>query len=125
MKRTFRLLKPIGLSWLAFLVVGVAIALFFPIPSLTVVIDRSYCPTNQWQQIAQTYDQLYEQHDQKKLVLEQVVMVSDLGQDVFETPPKPDVIRQLSTYGKRDGDRLSALQQKDTNVRLISCFPPS
>ena len=125
MKRTLSLLKPIGLSWLAFLVVGGAIALFFPIPQLTVVIDRSYCPAPQWQQVAQGYAHLYDQHQRRQLLLEQVVTVSDLGQKVFDMPPHPDEIRQLSTYGQRDGDRLAVLQQKYANARLISCLPAS
>ena len=121
MKRTLRLLQPIGLSWLVFLVIGLAIAIFFPIPSLTVLIDRSYCPANQWQQIAQAYDQLYDQHNQRSLRLNQVVMVSNLGEEVFETPPKPDTIRQLSTYGQRDGDRLSKLQSTYRTSEVLSC----
>lgn len=115
------MLKPIGLSWLAFLVVGLAIAWLAPIPSLTLVIDRSYCPANQWQQIAQSYNQLYDQHKQRTLILDQVVLVSDLGQEVLDTPPTPSAIRQLSTYGQRDGDRLSKLQSTYGNSEVLSC----
>ncbi|MEM9220617.1 MAG: hypothetical protein AAGD25_40640 [Cyanobacteria bacterium P01_F01_bin.150] len=121
MKRTLQLLKSVGLSWLAFLVVGLAIAWLAPIPKLTVLLDRSYCPANQWQQVAQAYSQLYDQHQHRRLILEQVVMVSDLGQDAFASPPTPDAVRQISTYGQRDGDRLSQLQSTYSNSEVLGC----
>src|SRR3712207_937750 len=94
------LLRTLGLGWLGFLVVGLAIGWVFAAPTVVVLVDRSYCAPAQWQQVVHSYEQLYRQHQQQQLQIQQVVLFSDLGQDVLSPPPAPEVIRDVSRYGR-------------------------
>ena len=116
-----RLLKIVGFSWLAFLITGLAISRFFTAPTLTVLIDRSYCPAQQWRQVSQTYTDLYRQHQRHQLHLQKVVLFSDLGQESFASPPLPTMIQNLATYGQFDGQRQARLQKDYAKTRLLSC----
>lgn len=115
-----RLLKTIGFSWLAFLITGLLISWFFAIPTITVLIDRSYCPPNQWQQVSQTYTDLYRQHQRRQLYLH-VILFSHLGQETFASPPMPAVIQTLSTYGHSDRQRQAELQKAYPKTQLLDC----
>ncbi|NJO39199.1 MAG: hypothetical protein HC769_12695 [Cyanobacteria bacterium CRU_2_1] len=116
-----RLLKTLGFSWLAFLITGLLISWFFAIPTITVLIDRSYCPPDQWQQVSQTYTNLYRQHQRRQLRLQTVILFSNLGQDVFVSPPMPAVIQTLSTYGHSDKQRQTELQKAYSKTQLLDC----
>lgn len=122
MKLNIHLLKTIGFSWLAFLLIGVLINICFPIPTVTVLIDRSYCPASQWQQVSQAYSKLYRQHRWQQLHLQTVVLFSDLGQEVFSSPPSPDVIQNLTTYGQFDGRRQAELQKVYSKIKNLGCY---
>jgi hypothetical protein len=115
------LFKTLGLSWLMFLITGLLISWLFAIPTLTVLIDRSYCPPNQWQQVSQSYTDLYRQHQQRRLQLQPIVLFSNLGQEVFASPPPPEVIQALSTYGHSDLHRQAELQKSYPKTQLLGC----
>ncbi|NJR64768.1 MAG: hypothetical protein HC772_04665 [Leptolyngbyaceae cyanobacterium CRU_2_3] len=116
-----RLFKTLGLSWLALLLAGLLIRWLFAIPSMTVLIDRSYCPADQWQQISQTYTDLYHQHQWRQLHLKTVVLFSNLGQEVLSSPPIPTVIQNLSTYGQSNEQRQAQVQKAYPKGRLLQC----
>jgi hypothetical protein len=115
------LFKALGLSWLTFLITGLLISWLFAIPTLTVLIDRSYCPSNQWQQVSQTYTDLYYQHQRHQLRLQAVVLFSNLGQEVFSSPPQPETIQAISTYGHPDLHRQAELQKTYPKTQLLGC----
>ncbi len=115
------LLQILGLGWLCFLVAGLVISLVFGIPKLVVLVDRSYCPPDQWQQVTQTYEALYQQHQQQHLNLQTVILFSNLGHEVFSPPPAPATIQNLSTYGRPDSQRQAELQKTYPKARLLSC----
>ena len=115
------LLRLLGLSWLCFLVAGLVIRLVFATPNLVVLVDRSYCPLNQWQQVTQTYQTLYRQHQQQRLHLQTIILFSNLGQEALSPPPAPAVIQNLSTYGRPDPQRQAELQKAYPKAQLLSC----
>jgi hypothetical protein len=97
------------------------IRLVFATPNLVVLVDRSYCPLNQWQQVTQTYQTLYRQHQQQRLHLQTIILFSNLGQEVLSPPPAPAVIQNLSTYGRPDPQRQAELQKAYPKAHLLSC----
>lgn len=115
------LLRTLGLSWLGFLIVGLVISWAFAVPKVVVLIDRSYCPPAQWQQVTQSYEQLYRQHQKQELQIQQVILFSDLGRDVFSPPPAPEVIRDVATYGRSDPDRAQDIQRAYPKAQLLAC----
>ncbi|MEO1402912.1 MAG: hypothetical protein AAFV72_16915 [Cyanobacteria bacterium J06635_1] len=122
MKRpTRRLLKTLGFSWLAFLITGLLIRGLWAAPPLTVLIDRSYCPTHQWQQVSQTYANLYRQHQRQQVRLQAVIVFSHLGQEKIDPPPTPTTVQTLTTYGQFDKQRQTVLQKSYPNAKLLGC----
>lgn len=115
------LLQIVGAGWLAFLVAGWLLSRFLAAPAIAVLIDQSYCPPTQWQQVAQIYNDLYQQHQQQALTIEQVIVFSDLGEETLTPLPKPEAVRTLRTYGRPDPERQKALQAAYANARLLSC----
>lgn len=120
-----RLFITLGLSWLTLAIAGAAINVISPIPQLTVLIDRSYCPQNQWSQVAQNYTDLYRQHQRRQVNLQTVVLFSSLGEEVFSTPPSPVTLRTLSTYGQGDSQREVNLQARYSKVQILGCHSTS
>lgn len=116
-----RLFQTLGASWLAFLATGLLISWLFAIPTTTLLIDRSYCPTSEWQQVVQAYTELYQQHQQHRLQLRSVILFSSLGEESFASPPVPADLQQVSTYGHSDSQRQSQLQQTYPQSRLLQC----
>ncbi|YAF97038.1 MAG: hypothetical protein AB3A66_05020 [Nodularia sp. CChRGM 3473] len=116
-----QLLKTIGLSWLAFLITGLLISWLLAIPAITVLIDRSYCPTAEWQQVIQTYTQLYQQHQQRRLQLQSVILFSSLGEENLSIPPEPQILLQSSTYGRSSPERQSQLRTNYPQAQLLQC----
>lgn len=115
------LLRTLGLSWLGFLIVGLVISWAFAVPKVVVLIDRSYCPPAQWQQVKQSYEQLYRQHQKQELRIQQVILFSDLGRDAFSPPPAPEVIRDVATYGRSDPARAQEMRSAYPNAQLLAC----
>jgi hypothetical protein len=118
------LLRTLGLGWLGFLVVGLVISQVFATPTVVVLIDRSYCPPAQWQQLVQNYEELYRQHQQQQLQIQQVVLFSDLGQDVLSSPPAPEVIRDVSRYGRSNPQRSEKMRSSYPKAQLLACQAP-
>jgi hypothetical protein len=116
-----QLLKTLGFSWLVFLITGLLIGWFFAIPAITVLIDRSYCPAAEWQQVVQAYTELYQQHQQRRLQLQSVIMFSSLGEEKSLIPPKPEVLQQLPTYGRSQRQRQLQLRKDYPQAKILQC----
>jgi hypothetical protein len=101
-------------GWGLFLVTGVAIAQIYP--GSILLVDKSYCSPEQWQRLAQTYAQKYQNSQ-----LHTVILFDDLSQEKFSPPPNPSVISQLSTYGRSNLKRQSQLQKTYPKAQLLSC----
>lgn len=115
------LLKTLGFSGLTFLGVGLLIGQFFPIPRVTVLIDHSYCPQAQWQQVSKPYGTLYRQHRRRQIQIQQVILFNALGVDPLPAPPAPAAIQQLSTYGQPSRQRQETIENDYPNARILSC----
>ena len=118
---TTRLLLTLGLGWLAFVGLGLALRQGIGRPAVIVVIDRSYCDPDQWQPIAADYATLYEQHRQGRLRIEQVVYVSDLGAVAAEAIPTPAEINTLSTFGRFNAAQMEQMLQAAPEAQVFSC----
>jgi hypothetical protein len=116
-----KLITTLGLGWLGFGIVGSAIAFALPPTQITVLIDRSFCPQDQWQAIASAYNDLYQQHQNRDLQIKEVITFSDIGQEVLSEIPTPDAVRSLNTYGRSNQERLKQLQSTYPQAKLLSC----
>ncbi|MEL7036985.1 MAG: hypothetical protein AAFO04_15380 [Cyanobacteria bacterium J06592_8] len=115
------LLKLLGLTGVGFLIANFAIGLFFPIPEVAVLVDRSFCPPEQWQNLSQTYGKLYRQNQQKQILLNPVILFSDLGEEVLKSPLEPQEFRTLKTFGRSNDERLSQLKTQYTHAEVLNC----
>lgn len=115
------LLWTVGLGWLGFLVVGIAVARLFAIAQVTVLIDRSACNAEGWQQVSDRYSALYQSHRRKNIQLAQVVIVSDLGAEVRETLPSPAEFNRMKTSEEPNPERFDQLKDSFDNVRVLTC----
>lgn len=116
-----KLFRTLGLSWIGFVVAGLMINLLFPLPVIAVLVDRSYCPPADWVQVVQQYEQLYRQHQQGHLKIQQVIVFSDLGEEVLSPVPASETIQTLSTYGRSSLDRRAQLKAKYPAARVLDC----
>lgn len=116
-----RLLQILMVGWLAFLGAGVGLRQALSGPRVTVVIDRSYCDPTRWQQITVDYGDLYQQHRQKRLTIDQVIYVSDLGQEVAETIPTPEALEALGTYGRFNAEQLQQATEAYPDAEVFAC----
>ncbi|BAZ88831.1 hypothetical protein NIES932_02960 [Raphidiopsis curvata NIES-932] len=122
MKRVLnhRLITIVLTGWISLLVSGLVLVL--ATPSTTVIIDRSYCPSDQWQtQVVIPYRDLYQKHQDKRLKIESITLLSDLGQESSKTIPTPEEIAILNTYGKLSSDRQKSLEKLSRTVKVLSC----
>ncbi|PSN16844.1 hypothetical protein C7293_01095 [filamentous cyanobacterium CCT1] len=115
------MLTTLGFSGLAFATAGLLIRWVFPISQVTLLIDRSYCPEAQWQEATQPYRQLYRQHQHRQLQIKQVILFNTLGVEHVSSPPSPEAIQQLSTYGQPNPTQQENLQKSLPNAWVISC----
>lgn len=120
-KPTLRLLLTLGLGWLAFIGLGLGLRQWITGPAVTVIIDRSYCAPTQWRAQARRYTDLYEQHDQGRLRIAQVIYVSDLGAVVAETIPTPEEVNSLTTFGRFNAAEMDQARQAEPNAEVLSC----
>jgi hypothetical protein len=114
-----RMLKILAIAWISFIIAGISISI--ATPTVVVLIDRSYCNPEQWRQVALAYENIYLQDRQKQLQLDKVIIFSDLGQEELTSPPEPQKIAKLSTYGRPNLERRQALQQTYTGAKLLMC----
>ncbi len=115
------LLWTVSLGWLSFLVAGVVVARLFSISQVTVLIDRSACDAEGWQQVSDRYAALYQAHQRKRLQLSQMIIVSDLGEEVRETVPTPAEFHRMETSGQPNSQRFDQLKNGFDNVRVLTC----
>jgi hypothetical protein len=115
------LLQILGLGWLSFLGAGVVISWLFPLTQLTVLVDRSRCDPLGWQALSDRYADLYKAHERNRVQLLQVVIVSELGEEIRETPPTPQEFRAIETVGAPEAERLSRIKAGFSNVELLAC----
>ena len=117
-----RLIYTLGLGWLAFAGLGVGLGQLLASPGVTVVIDRSYCAPAQWQQrVSDRYAALYEQQQQRQITIDQVIYVSDLGQEVAAEVPSPQEVQALSTYGRRSADQMQQAMVEHPDATVLTC----
>ncbi len=116
-----RLLTIIGIGWLSFLITGLIIVNVFAASEITLLIDRSYCPPNQWQKVVENYRDFYIQNQEKKIKITSVILFSDLAEETLNPLPTPEQISQINTYGKPNPDRQKELQNKSISGKILSC----
>ena len=119
-----RLILTLGLGWAAFLALGLGLRQGFRSPRVTVILDRSYCTPAQWQGITQKYADLYEQDQQQRITLDQVIYVSDLGQEAAAQIPTPAQVQALNTFGRFNPSQLEAALRAQPQARVLSCHRP-
>jgi len=119
-----KLVTTLCLGWLGFGIVGSAIAFAFPPTQITILIDRSFCPQDKWQAIASTYNDLYQQHQNRDVQIKEVIVFGDLGQEVLSGVPTPDTVRSLNTYGRSNQEKQKQLQASYPQSKLLSCQSP-
>ncbi|MEO0534036.1 MAG: hypothetical protein AAF215_09215 [Cyanobacteria bacterium P01_A01_bin.123] len=115
------LLRIVGMGWVCFMVAGVIISQVFAAPTVTLLVDRSYCDAADWQRVTTQYDALYRQNQQGRVEIERLVLFSDLGEEVLDEPLSPEDFQTLSTYGKANPDRQQTLKAEYANAQLLSC----
>jgi len=118
-----RLLQILAVGWLAFLGAGFALRQTLGGPTVTIIIDRSYCEPNQWEQITSDYARLYEQHQQQRLTIDQVIYVSDLGEEIADAIPTPDEVENLSTFGRFNTEQLQQATDQHPAATVFACNP--
>jgi hypothetical protein len=116
-----QLLKVLSIGWLAFIGVGFGLRQALSGPTITVIIDRSYCPDAQWQQLTDEYTTLYQQHQQHRLTIDQVVYVSDLDVTTVDAPPFPDEVAGLSHFGQFNQANMQAVTNEFPNAEVLTC----
>lgn len=119
---TQRLIYTLSLGWLTFAALGLGLRQLLASPRVTVVIDRSYCAPAQWQQrVSDRYADLYEQQQQRQITIDQVIYVSDLGQEVAPTVPSPQEVERLSTYGRRNAEQMQQATADNPDATVLAC----
>jgi hypothetical protein len=113
--------KILGFGGLGFLATGFIVSRLFSIAEVTVLVDRSGCDRASWRQLGDRYKALHKAHEQRKLELSQVVIVSALGEEVRETIPTPREFLAIETFGKPDAERLARLKASFSSVEVLSC----
>jgi hypothetical protein len=108
-------------GWLAFLLSGGLVAYVFASPSLTLLIDRSYCPPQKWQEVTQAYQELYRQHQQKQTQIEAVILFSDLNEETLKELPTPEELSNINTYGRFSLQRQSDLSKRYPKAKILNC----
>ena len=123
MKKTLnrRLITIVGIGWLSFLITGLIVVNVFATSEITLLIDRSYCPPNQWQKVVETYGNFYKRNQEKQIKINSVILFSDLGEETLNPLPTPEEISQINTYGKSNPNRQKELQNKSISGKILSC----
>lgn len=117
-----RLISIVLTGWTGFLISGLVLTYVLATPSITVIIDRSYCPSDQWQtQVVIPYRDLYQKYENKQLKIESVTLFSDLGQESSKKIPTPEEIALLNTYGQLSGDRQKSLEKLSQTGKVLWC----
>ncbi len=110
----------VGLGWLSFLGVGWGIRTWAT-PSVVVLVERSYCPPDQWQPLVNAYADLYQQHQQKRIQIDDVILFSSLGQESLAPIPTPNQLQDQTTYGPPAAQTADALRRQYPQAELLNC----
>ncbi|EFA73435.1 hypothetical protein CRD_00535 [Raphidiopsis brookii D9] len=117
-----RLIGIVLIGWSGLLISGLVLTYVLVIPSMTLIIDRSYCPLDQWQtQVVIPYGDLYRKYEDKQLKIESITLFSDLGQESSEKIPTPQEIAKLNTYGKLSSNRQKSLEKLSQTSKILGC----
>jgi hypothetical protein len=119
-----KLLRILIISWLSFGVAGITLFSTLPTPRITVLIERSYCSPEKWQQLVQAYTDLYQKHQNQDIQIQKLVLFSDLDQEVLASPPAPNVLRSTNTYGRSNPQRQSQLSLTYPQSKFLICQTP-
>lgn len=114
------LVTTLGLGWLAFLVLGLGIRTFAT-PSVVVLIDQSYCPPEAWIRVSHRYQRLFEQHQQKRIRIEQVITFSSLSQAQVDPIPTPEQVQSFNTFGRPGSQREASLLAQYPYAEVLKC----
>jgi hypothetical protein len=118
-----RLLQILAVGWLTFLGAGFALRQTLRGPTVTIIIDRSYCEPARWGQVTSDHARLYEQHEQQRLTIDQVIYVSDLGENITEAIPTPEEVENLSTFGRFNAEQLQQATDNHPAATVFACNP--
>jgi hypothetical protein len=121
MALNYSLLRILGLGWLSFLLAGIVIARFFSLTQLTVLVDRSKCDRQGWREVSDRYADLYKAHERKRIKLSQVVIVSELGEEIRKPAPTPQEFQAIETIGAPDTERFSRIRAGFAEVEVLAC----
>lgn len=116
-----RLLRTLGLGWIAFAALGLGLRQLLAAPAVTVVIDRSYCAPAQWQQLADRYADLYTQQEQQQITIDQVIYVSDFGQVVASPIPSPQAVQALTPNGLPNSAEIEKATEANPDAMVLTC----
>ncbi len=116
-----RLIKTLGLGWLAYGLSGMAISVALAAPTVTLLVDRSYCPDAEWQRVMARYQALYDDYSDKTLNIKTVVLFSELGEEALTVPPLPDELDDIPRYGQSTPQRQQQIKASYPNAELLSC----
>ena len=111
----------LGLGCLTFLTAGVVVPRLLSGTKTAVLVNRSACDRQEWQEVGDRYSSLYQAHQSNRIRLSQVVIVSGLGEEVREQIPTPQQFRAIETFGEPDAERLSQIEAGFTDVEVLTC----
>jgi methylmalonyl-CoA mutase N-terminal domain/subunit len=69
-------------------------------------------------------DPRVEQDQQQRITLDQVIYVSDLGQEAAAQIPTPAQVQALNTFGRFNPSQLEAALRAQPQARVLSCHRP-
>ncbi len=107
------------ISLIGLLAASIIIQRFFPPQSIVVLIDKSFCPDENWQVLVREYSKLYRQHQQKHINIDSVVVVNSLAKEVIHPLPSPEAIAELSPFGTADPQLKQQFSM--TSTKILSC----
>ena len=111
----------IALTWLAQLVLGVAMAKLLPIPERPLVIERSGCGEAQWQALIGRYQHLLAQHQLGQRHWRPVVVFNALAEERHGSPPDPSNLIRGGSVGDRDPRQELQLRQNYPSALWLRC----
>ncbi len=116
------LIATLSLGWLGFVALGLGIRIFAT-PSVVILIDQSYCSSEDWIPVTHRYQTLFRQQQQKRIRIEQVITFSSLSQAQLDPIPTPEQIQSLNTFGRSGSQRENSLLATYPNAEVLKCNP--
>ncbi|MEM9805452.1 MAG: hypothetical protein AAF959_09230 [Cyanobacteria bacterium P01_D01_bin.56] len=92
---TKRLISTLSLGWLIFGGLGLGLRYAVLVPNVTVIIDQSYCPPDQWKTaVVEPYAALFKKSQARRQIISQVVVVTNIDHTPLTRIPSPDELGQ-------------------------------